>query len=447
MIWTREQAKSLVDRTLALSKAEHTTVAIDGSERASVRFARNSVSTAGATADVGLAITARFGKRSGTVTTARFDDASLQTALRNAEEIAQASPENPEAMPLLGPQQYASSSAYFDDAASATPEWRASSVAMAIDLAKKKDVVTAGFVETQAAMRTVANSAGLFAYDRYTAAAYNLTARLPDGSGSGWASKAYNQLSLLRPDVLAETAISKAASARNPTGIEPGVYTVVLEPAAVADMVAYMFFSAAARQADEGRSAFAKRGGGNRIGDTIVGENVRIYTDPSHPLAPTMSFDGEGLPTEKRVWVDKGVLQNLMYTRFWAEKMGKAPTASPSNLIMDGGTETVSDLIAGTRRGLLVTRFWYIRPLDPQTLLLTGLTRDGLFLIEDGKVTRPVKNMRWNESPIVALSNVDAMTAPERVVSGEGIGASGVSLVCPAARIREFRFSSGSDAV
>jgi predicted Zn-dependent protease len=146
-------------------------------------------------------------------------------------------------------------------------------------------------------------------------------------------------------------------------------------------------------------------------------------------------------------WIEKGVLKDLFYSRFWADKMGKKPTGGPANLIMDGGTSTMEELIAGTERGVLVTRFWYIRPLDPQTILVTGLTRDGLFLIEKGKVTRPVKNMRWNESPIVAFNNLDAMTPAERVVSGEGIGGAGLSIVCPAARIREFTFSSGSDAV
>ncbi len=208
-----------------------------------------------------------------------------------------------------------------------------------------------------------------------------------------------------------------------------------------------MLFSADARQADEGRSFFSKKGGGNRIGDQIVGEKVKIYSDPMYPLAPSVSFDFQGLPITPIVWVENGSMKNLFYSRFWAEKMGKAPTAQPSNVIMDGGTATMADLIAGTERGVLVTRFWYIRPLDPQTILLTGLTRDGLFLIEKGKVTRAVKNMRWNESPIVALNNIDAMTPVERVVSGEGLGGSGLALVCPAARIREFTFSSASDAV
>jgi predicted Zn-dependent protease len=158
-------------------------------------------------------------------------------------------------------------------------------------------------------------------------------------------------------------------------------------------------------------------------------------------------FDNEGLPISKNVWVEKGVLKDLFYSRFWADKMGKQPTAGPANLVMDGGAAKMDDLIAGVERGLLVTRFWYIRMLDPQTILVTGLTRDGLFLIEKGKVTRPVKNMRWNESPIVAFNNIDVMTPAERVVSGEGVGGAGLSVVCPAARIREFTFSSSSDAI
>ncbi len=160
-----------------------------------------------------------------------------------------------------------------------------------------------------------------------------------------------------------------------------------------------------------------------------------------------MAFDGEGLPIRRNAWVDNGVLKDLFYSRYWAEKQGKAPTAGPSNLIMEGGSATMADLIAGTDRGILVTRFWYIRSLDPQTIMVTGLTRDGLFLIEKGKVTRPIKNMRWNDSPVVAFNNIDAMTPPERVVSGEGVGGAGLALVCPAARIREFTFSSASDAV
>jgi predicted Zn-dependent protease len=447
MIWTKDQAKALTDRALAFSKAEETLVTLNGGERANVRFARNTATTSGASSGYNLAITAAFGKRSGTVTTAEFDDAGLQRAARNAEEIARLSPENPEAMPVVGPQTFDHARAFFDDAAGATPEWRASSVATAIELSKQKDVVSAGFVETSATIQTVANSKGLFGYDRFTAADYNLTARTPDGSGSGWASRSFNELRQLDPARLAAAAIDKAAMSKNPAAIEPGKYTVVLEPAALADLLVNLIFAADARQADEGRSFFSKKGGGNRVGEQIVGEKVRIYSDPAHPLAPSVAFDGEGLPIRRNVWIDNGVLKDLFYSRYWAQKQEKAPTAGPSNLIMEGGAATVADLIAGTDRGILVTRFWYIRGLDPQTILVTGLTRDGLFLIEKGKVTKPVKNMRWNDSPVAAFNNIEAMTPPERVVSGEGVGGAGLALVCPAARIREFTFSSASDAV
>jgi predicted Zn-dependent protease len=447
MIWTREQAKTLIDRALSLSKAEETQAALTGGERANARFARNSVTTSGASSGYSLAITAKFGQRAGTVTASEFSDAALQRAVRNAEEIARLSPENPEAMPLVGPQTYADVRTYFEDAASATPEWRAGAVKAALDAAKEKNVDAAGFVETSAQIQAVATSKGQFGYGRYTSADYNLTARTPDGAGSGWASKSYNELRQLQPGALAGTAIDKAARSHNPVGIEPGKYTVVLEPAALADIVANLAFAADARQADEGRSFFSKKGGGTRVGETVVSEKVTIYSDPAHTLAPAVPFDGEGLPLARINWIDKGVLKNLSYSRYWAQKQGKAATPQPGNLIMEGGTSTVDELVAGVARGVLVTRFWYIRPLDPQTLLFTGLTRDGLFLIENGKVTRPVKNMRWNESPILALNNLDAMTPAERTVSGEGVGGAGFAIVCPAARIREFTFSSASDAV
>ena len=438
MIWTREQAKALLDRALSFTKAEQTQVTLQGGDRANVRFARNSVTTAGASSGYSVAITANFGQKSGTVTASEFSDASLERAARAAEEIARLSPDNPEAVPVLGPQTYTPVTAFFDDAATATPEWRAAAVKTAIDLAKEKDVVSAGFVET---------SAQVNGFDRFTAADYNLTARTPDGTGSGWASRSYSELRRLEPRTLASTAIDKAARSRNPVAIEPGKYTVVLEPAALADLVVNLAFAADARQADEGRSFFSKKGGGTRIGEAVVGEKVTIYSDPAHPLAPAIPFDGEGLPLKHTVWIDRGVLKNLSYSRFWAQKQGKEPTAQPANLVMEGGSATMDDLIKGVDRGILVTRFWYIRMLDPQTLLFTGLTRDGLFLIEKGQVTRAIKNLRWNESPIFALNNVDAMTAPERVVSGEGAGGSGFAVVCPAARIREFTFSSASDAV
>jgi predicted Zn-dependent protease len=447
MIWSREQAKALIDRALAFRKADELLCSLTGGERGNVRFARNTATTAGASSGYTLAVTANIGKRSGTTTTSSFDDAALERTVRAAEEIARLSPENPEAMPVLDPQQFATTKAFFDDVATATPDWRAGVVNTALELSKPRDVISAGFVETSANLQAVGTSKSLFGYGSYTAADYNLTARTPDGTGSGWASRSFNELSKIDAKRISEAAIEKAVRSKAPSAIEPDKYTVVLEPAAMADLLVFMMFSGDARQADEGRSFFSKKGGGNRIGESILNERVKIYSDPAAPLAPGVAFDNEGLPVTRIEWVEEGVLKNLFYSRFWAQKQQKAPTAQPANIVMDGGTSTLDDLVKGTERGILVTRFWYIRPLDPQTILLTGLTRDGLFLIEKGQVTRPIKNMRWNESPIVAFNNIEAMTPAERVVSGEGIGSGGLSVVCPAARVREFTFSSASDAV
>src|SRR5215510_5121814 len=265
MIWTREQAKALSDRALSFSKAEETQVTLTGGDRANVRFARNSVTTSGASSGYSLAISAKIGQRVGTVTASEFSDASLQRAVKNAEEIARLSPENPEAMPLVGAQTYKDVQTYFDDAAGATPEWRAGAVRAALDAAKEKKVDAAGFVETSAQILAAATSKGQFGYGRFTAADYNLTARTPDGTGSGWASKSFNELRLVDPSKIATAAIDKAARTKAP---------VAIEPAAMADLLAYMMFSADARQADEGRSYFSKKGGGNRVGEQVVDQKV-----------------------------------------------------------------------------------------------------------------------------------------------------------------------------
>jgi predicted Zn-dependent protease len=200
-----------------------------------------------------------------------------------------------------------------------------------------------------------------------------------------------------------------------------------------------------ARRADEGRSAFARAGGGTRVGEQIFDERVRIHSDPADPLLFTSPFNDEGLPNARADWVEGGVLRNLAYSRFWAQRQGRTPTAFTSGYYMAGGDATVDEMVASTERGLLVTRFWYIRSVDPRTLLYTGLTRDGTFLIEGGRVTRAAKNMRWNESPIFILNSVEMMGRPTRVANDSG--GTGPAVVVPALKVRGFTFTSVSDAV
>jgi predicted Zn-dependent protease len=218
---------------------------------------------------------------------------------------------------------------------------------------------------------------------------------------------------------------------------------VILEPAAVAVLLERIFFGLDARQADEGRSFLSKAGGGTKLGEKMVDERVNIYSDPLNPELPTSTWTGDGRPQEKISWIEKGVVKNLSYSRYWAEKKGVKAIPGPDGAIMEGGTKSLEELIAGTKKGVLVTRLWYIRDVDPQSLLLTGLTRDGTFYIENGKIQYPIKNFRFNESPVIMLNNLEELGKVERTVSVE----SNANYLLPPLKIRDFTFSSLSDAV
>ncbi|MBC7892402.1 MAG: TldD/PmbA family protein, partial [Sphingobacteriaceae bacterium] len=215
------------------------------------------------------------------------------------------------------------------------------------------------------------------------------------------------------------------------------------EPSAAAVLLENIFFNFDARSADEGRSFLSKPGGKTKLGEKIVDERITIYSDPTNAELPGSPWSGDGQALEKMTWIDKGVVKNLAYSRFWAQKKGVKPVPFPSNVIVAGGTASLDDMIKSTTRGILVTKLWYIRFVDPQTLLVTGLTRDGTFFIENGKIKHPIKNFRFNESPIIMLNNLETLGKPERAVSTE----SERSYLIPPMKIREFTFTSLSDAV
>jgi predicted Zn-dependent protease len=287
------------------------------------------------------------------------------------------------------------------------------------------------------------NSSGLFAYNAQTNVNFNVTLRTSDGKGSGYASKGYNDVSKLDVASATRFAAQKAAGSAAARAIEPGKYTVILEPAAGIVLLENILFSMDARSADEGRSFLSKPGGKTRLGEKMVDERVTIYSDPQHPELPTSTWSGDGRPQEKIAWIEKGVIKNLPYSRYWAQQKNVKAVPFPDAAIMEGGTASLEDLIKGTEKGILVTRLWYIRPVDPQTLLYTGLTRDGTFYIENGQIKFPIKNFRFNESPIIMLNNLEELGRPERAVSGE----SNAHALIPPMKIRDFTFSSLSDAV
>jgi predicted Zn-dependent protease len=438
-----------------MAKADATQVGISSDWSGNTRFAGGEITTSGETNDTTVSITSTIGKRRASASTNVLDEASLRRTVDLAERLAKLSPEDPEIMPELGPQTYTPVSGFIDATAGLNAESRANAAKRVIDRAVDTgkaagDVFVAGYLEANAGARAIANSKGLFAYHRSTDANLSTTVRTPDGTGSGWASAGARNWGAIDPGALGTRAAQKAVASRNPSAIEPGMYTVVLEPQAVADLVPLLGGAFNARSADEGRSPFSKKGGGTKIGEKIADEKVTIYSDPTDADLLTAPFDGEGLPLQRRMWIENGVLKNLTYSRYWAQKQGVPPTGGggggfggfgggfPGGLKMMGGTKSLDDLIAGTQRGILVTHFFYIRALDPRTVLLTGLTRDGTFLIENGKITRSLKNFRWNESPLFMLNKIEDISRAEPTSAGQ---------VMPAIRAHDFNFTSLSDAV
>ncbi len=452
-VLTREQAKALTDRVLAMAKADATRVTVSSGWSGNTRFAGGEITTSGGVTDTTVTVISTIGKRRASATTNVLDDASLARTVDLAQRLARLAPEDPEIMPELPPQTYQDVQSWIDRTAELGPEARAAVVKQVIERAGAAgraagEVFVAGFLEANAGANAIANSAGLFAYHRSTDANLGTTVRTPDATGSGWASGGARDWGTIDAAQLGTIAAQKAVASRNPQAIEPGMYTVVLEPQAVADLIPSLGGAFNARNADEGRSPFSKRGGGTKIGEKIADERITIFSDPADPDLRSQPFDAEGLPIHRRVWIENGILKNLTYTRFWAQKQGAEPTGGggggfggggfPGGLKMMGGTQSTEELIAGTTRGILVTHFFYIRSLDQRTVLLTGLTRDGTFLIENGKVTRSLKNFRWNESPLFMINKLDELGRAERTAAGQ---------VMPSMRVRDFNFTSLSDAV
>jgi predicted Zn-dependent protease len=441
---TRDQAESLIQRIVKMSKAEGIQVNIGGGYSANIRFADNRISTAGGVSTANVSVQSSFGPKHAVAATNDLSDAGLERTVRQSEALAKLAPDDPEAMPLLGPQHYETVTNYFDATANLGPEGRAEAARVAIEPCKAaRDLKAAGFLQTGIGAGAVGNNKGLFAYQSSTSANYTLTVRTTDGTGSGWAGADHPDWSRLDVKAVAERAIEKARLSRNPVAIEPGRYTVILEPQAVGDLVQLLAFSLDARSADEGRSAFSKQGGGTKVGEKVVDERVTLLSDPADPQLLSNIFDGQGLPARRQLWIENGILKKLTYSRFWAQKKNQQPDAGTNAVNFVGGAASLDDLIKSTPRGILVTRLWYLRQVDPRTVLFTGLTRDGTFLIENGKLSKSVKNFRFNESPLFMLNNLEMLARAERVAGTEAGG----DVVMPAIKVHDFNFTSLSDAV
>jgi predicted Zn-dependent protease len=449
MLLTEREARSVCERLLGYVKADDALVSVTSEDYSHLRFAANAFSTSGRRENTSINVTVWIDRKRGASSTNDTDDAALRAAVEQAEQIARISPVDREYLPTLGLQTYRPTGGYAEATANISLTKRARDISDVIASCEKSGVIGAGFHQARGLAGAFATKNGNFSYERTSLVSLSLTARTPEGSSSGYFLRNHFDVARLDTARVAREAIRKALQSRNARTLDPGVYTVILEPQAVADLLSFFVFSFDARSADEGRSPFSAPGGKTRLGEKLFDERINLYSDPWQTELPGSQSAQGGIPAQKFHLVRNGLVENLIYSRFWAKQKGKEPTPGPVNGIMEStaAPASVDDMIKATERGLLIGRFWYIRPVDPRTATITGLTRDGVWYVEQGRIQYPVRNFRFNQSIIQMLApgNVEMIGAPERVGSSEGQG--GNASLLPALKLKQFNFTSQSEAV
>jgi predicted Zn-dependent protease len=453
---TELRAHDIVERLQKFSTADELELLISGGQTALTRFANNTIHQNVAEENYVISVRAVFDGRTARATTNRLDDESLRRVVKQAEALARVQHSDPDLLPMpdasafpQGPQPERS----FDSTAALTPEDRAAAVEKIVAVATRNQLTAAGIFSSSQTAEALLNSRGLSVFNTQTSSEISITMLGEDSSG--WQKANSPNVRDLDPVGLAETAAHKARESAHPREVAPGKYTVVLEPAAVLDLVGFMFLDFGGLAVLDQRSFLT-----GRMGTKLFGDNITFRDDVYHPLQAGAPFDGEGVRRQRVTLVENGVVRNLVYARATAEKMRKsehaavgniAPTGhgfplpneigeAPMNLVFEGGPETsrrgLEQMIASTDRGVLVTRLWYIREVDPYEKILTGMTRDGTFYIEGGKVRHGVRNFRFNQSLIHLLSNVVEMGTPVRASGEESF-----DMVVPAMKVNEFNFT------
>lgn len=449
MLLTEKEAREITEKLLSYVKADDATVNVGSENYSHSRFAANSFLTSGARENVTAGVTVWIDKKRGSSSTNEMDDESLKATVAQAEQLARISPVDREYLPTLGPQTYQPVNGYAEGTSNISLQNRARAINDVIAGCEKAGVIGAGFHQARGGAGASATKNGNFNYSRSSLVSLSTTARTPDGTSSGYFLRNHFDVGRLDSKRVASEAIRKALESRKPQTLEPGTYSAILEPQAAADLLSGFAFGFDARSADEGRSPFSLPGGKTKVGQQIFDERINIYSDPWNPELPGSQSAQGGIPAQKIYLVRNGVLENLVYSRFWAKEKGKQPTPGPVNSIMESArpATSIEDMIKATDRGILLGRFWYIRGVDPRTALQTGLTRDGIWYVENGKIKHPVTNFRFNQSlmQLLAPGNVEMIGKSERVGSSEGQGDS--SALLPALKVKEFHFTSASEAV
>jgi predicted Zn-dependent protease len=453
----QDQAADLFKRIRKHSTADEVEVLFYGGRSALTRFANNTIHQNVAEENYAVSVRTVFAGRTARATTNKFDDESLKRVVEASESLAKVQHPDPDLLPMpdAGESPAATQSRpsrHFAETAGLTPELRADAVRKIVNVATRHKLTAAGIFSSSESVEGIFNSRGLSGWHSQTSSEISITTLA--GDSSGWQKANYPDVSRQDPAGLAEIAAQKALESARPREIAPGKYAVILEPAAVLDMVGFMFFDFGGLSILDQRSFL-----NNRVGTQIFGRNLNIWDDVAHPLQSGTPFDGEGIPRQRVQLVENGVVKRLVYARSTAEKMKQSeykdkvgPVAAtghgfplpnemgeaPMNIVFDSPTDPkmVDQMIASTERGVLVTRLWYIREVDPYEKILTGMTRDGTFYVEDGKVRHGILNFRFNESLIHMLSNIEAMGTSVRASGEESF-----DMVVPPMKVRDFNFT------
>jgi len=434
------ELRRIAEKIFKYSQADETEVLIDVTSDALTRFANNTIHQNVAEQTLAISVRTVFDSRTARATTNKTDEDSLRRVVAASGTLARSQPRDPDLLPMPGPQAEAKVERFFESTARITPEDRARAIVGVVEKAARDGQTAAGIYSTGAMQSAIANTKGLFAHYEQTRAEFSVT--MLEANSSGWAKANAADVAAIDPGALAARAAEKAAASRAPRELAPGRYTVVLEPAAALDLVGHLFYDFAATAVLDQRSCLTAR-----LGKQVMGENITLWDDAYHPLQLGAPFDGEGLPRQKVLLIERGVPRNLVYARATAKKMNAKPTGhgmplpnewgeAPVNLVVEGGHSSLEEMIASTDRGILVTRLWYIREVDPYEKVLTGVTRDGTFLIEGGRVVSGIRNFRFNQSLLEMLSNVELL-GPALRSSGEEV----FEMVVPAMKVRNFHFT------
>ena len=433
----------IAEKILKFSSAEETEVEIQFSTDALTRFANNTIHQNVAEQSLDISVRAVVDGRTARSSTNKHDEESLRHIADTALNLAHNQPKNPDLLRMLGRQKYQKVSRYIGATAEYSPQDRAKAVTRVCKFAEASKQTAAGIFASGAVHEILGNSRGLFAQHQQTRSEFSVT--ILEENSSGWAKANSPDVRTIEPDALAACASRKAVESRNPRELPPGRYTAILEPAAVLDIVGFLFYDFAGTAVLDKRSCFT-----GRIGKKILGENISLWDDVYHPLQTGAPYDGEGVPKQRVALVERGVPKNLVYSRTTAKKMKAKPTGhgfalpndygeAPMNLVFSGGADSVDKMVASTERGILVTRLWYIREVEPYEKVLTGMTRDGTFLIENGKIAGGIRNFRFNQSVLEMLANVEMLGPAVRAAGEESF-----EMVVPAMKVRDFHFSEAT---